>query len=61
MANSLFKNTAAPAGFISIADKSPPKAPKAPLIALYRAVPLIFSLENIAPKSLYPNVCAFKI
>ena len=42
-----FINTALPAGFIPTADKSPPKAPKAPLKALKRAVPEDLSKEYL--------------
>ncbi len=42
----LFIKIAEPAGLILIEERSPPKAPKAPLIALKRAVPLMFSWLN---------------
>ncbi len=34
-----------------MADKSPPTAPKAPLIALYRAVPVMLSTANLSASS----------
>ena len=40
---SLLEKTAEPAGFTLIDDKSPPSEPKAPLIALKRAVPFKLS------------------
>ena len=43
--NWLLLNTAEPAGFTFIEDKSPPNAPKAPLMDRYLAVPLRLSTE----------------
>ena len=50
-------NTAPDAGFVEIADKFPPKAPKAPPIDIYLELPLSFSkLHAIASFKL----CEFK-
>jgi hypothetical protein len=43
----LFKKTELPAGFTTIDDTSPPKAPKDPLKELNRAVPFSVSVEYL--------------
>lgn len=46
MLTSDFRNTPIPAGFVENVDKSPPKAPKAPLMAVERAVPKFVDCEK---------------
>jgi hypothetical protein len=45
--NLLVRKTAELAGLILIAEISPPKAPKAPPIAVYLAVPFTSWVENL--------------
>ncbi len=53
--NILFLKTDRPAGFTLIEEISPPNAPKAPLIAVKRAEPLLSFCEKRIPKSWYPK------